>query len=94
MFYYNTTTLLYRIATDNYTRLTIYLCDNMTEQNRHPIKKAHLVGSSWVVTIDPTIAKKYGIDEETFFSEEMMENGILLKIRRLSIAMEEKTIET
>jgi hypothetical protein len=65
----------------------------MTE-HKHPIKKAHLVGSSWVVTIDPTIAKKHAITEETFFSQELIENGILLKVRRLSEDVEAKKSET
>ena len=63
-----------------------------TEQNkkRDPLKKAHLVGTSVVVTIDPSHVRRLRIDEDTFFEEKQVENGILLEMRRLSVQEEKK----
>ena len=47
------------------------------------IKKVHEVGSSKVVTLDPDVIKKLGIDNWTFLTQEPVENGILMKIMRL-----------
>jgi hypothetical protein len=51
---------------------------------RLPVKKAHRVGTSIVVTIDPSIVKTMNIDDATFFAQEPTEGAILMKIRRLS----------
>lgn len=48
------------------------------------IKKAHYVGSSVVITIDPNIVKKIGIDDATFFSQELVDGNIMLKVRKLT----------
>ena len=58
----------------------------MVEIYKHPVKKAHFVGTSVVLTIDPTHVRRLGIDEFTFFVEMRTENGILLEIRRLEVA--------
>jgi hypothetical protein len=58
----------------------------MAEIYKHPVKKAHFVGTSVVLTIDPTHVRRLGIDEFTFFVEMPSENGILLEIRRLEAA--------
>jgi hypothetical protein len=38
-----------------------------------------------VVAIDPIHVQRLGIDEDTFFEEKPVENGILLEMRKLSI---------
>jgi hypothetical protein len=48
------------------------------------LKKAHFVGSSVVVTLDPQIVKKFEIDDSTFFIQEPTAYGILMRIRKLS----------
>ena len=54
-------------------------------KKRIPLKKAHFVGSSVVVTLDPQIVRKFEIDESTFFIQEPAEDGILMRIRKLSL---------
>jgi hypothetical protein len=49
-----------------------------------PVRRAHLVGSSFVVTIDPSHVKRLGIDELTFFVQKPIKGGILLELRKLS----------
>jgi hypothetical protein len=48
------------------------------------LRKAHHVGASVVVTIDPTIVKKVGIDDMTFFAQEVIDGGIFLKVRKFA----------
>ena len=57
----------------------------MEEIHKHPVKKAHFVGTSVVLTIDPRHVRRLGIDEFTFFVEKPAENGILLEMRRLEV---------
>lgn len=47
------------------------------------IRRVHEVGNSKVVTLDPDIIKKLEIDNWTFLTQEPIENGILMTIRRL-----------
>jgi hypothetical protein len=56
---------------------------------KDPIRKAHSVGSSVVVTIDPSHVKRLKIDHLTFFVQRSIENGIRLEIRRLQDSKEE-----
>jgi hypothetical protein len=56
---------------------------------KDPIRKAHSVGSSVVVTIDPSHVKRLKIDDLTFFVQRSIENGIRLEIRRLQDSKEE-----
>ena len=56
---------------------------------KDPIRKAHSVGSSVVVTIDPSHVKRLKIDDLTFFVQRSIENGIRLEIRRLEDSKEE-----
>ena len=58
----------------------------MEEIPKHPVKKAHFVGTSVVLTIDPMHVRRLGIDGFTFFVEKPAENGILLEMRRLEVA--------
>lgn len=57
-------------------------------QNRYPIRKAHKVGGSIVVTIDPMHVKRLAIDDFTFFEQKPSSNGILLTKYRLNIDSE------
>jgi hypothetical protein len=57
--------------------------------NRNPIRKAHVFGSSVVLTLDPTHVKRLNIDEMTFFEEKPVANGIMLEIRKFETPKEE-----
>jgi hypothetical protein len=52
------------------------------KQIRNPIKKAHHVGTSIVVTIDQIHVKRLCIDDMTFFVQKPIENGIILELRK------------
>jgi hypothetical protein len=52
------------------------------KQIRNPIKKAHYVGTSIVVTIDQAHVKRLRIDDMTFFIQKPIENGIILELRK------------
>ena len=52
---------------------------------KSPIRKAHRVGTSYVLTIDPIHVKRLGIDEFTFFEEKPIANGIELSKYTLKI---------
>ena len=52
---------------------------SMIQRLKHPVKKAHYVGTSVVVTIDPIHVKRLQIDEATFFVQKPVEDGILLQ---------------
>jgi hypothetical protein len=54
--------------------------------SKNPIRKAHLVGSSIVLTLDPTHVRRLGIDNSTFFVQKPLEDGILLRMCRLQFA--------
>jgi hypothetical protein len=58
----------------------------MTKQTQpqSPVKKAHWINESCVVTIDPAHVRRLAIDNLTFFEEVPVENGILLKLKRLT----------
>jgi hypothetical protein len=58
--------------------------ENMSTDNRNPIRKIHFVGTSAVLTIDHSHVKRLDIDDLTFFEEKPTENGILLEVRRFS----------
>jgi len=55
-------------------------------KHSYPLRRAHYVGTSVVVTIDPTHVKRLDIDELTFFEQKPFENGIILERRRLEHA--------
>lgn len=48
------------------------------------IKKVHPVGSSMVITIHPNLVKKLNINEMTYLSQETIDDGILMKIKKFS----------
>jgi len=51
----------------------------MKQHQSYPIKKAHYVGTSVVLTIDPSHVDRLRIDEATFFIQKPVEGGILLR---------------
>ena len=57
--------------------------------NKNPVNRIRYVGGSALLTIDPMHIKRLKIDSLTFFEEEPVENGILLKMRRLDNAERE-----
>jgi hypothetical protein len=52
-------------------------------KEKYPTRRAHHVGTSTVVTLDPSHVKRLQIDELTFFEQIPKENGILLERRKL-----------
>ena len=52
------------------------------DRGKLPIRKAHYVGTSVVVTIDPLHVKRLEIDDMTFFIQRPTANGILLELKR------------
>jgi len=66
----------------------------LERQTKYPIRKAHYVGTSVVLTLDPTHVKRLkrlSIDEMTFFIQKPVENGIILEKRRLNTEQENET---
>lgn len=63
----------------------IYLCriHYNIHLTRFPIKKAHFVGTSVVLTLDPIHVKRLAIDELTFFIQKPVENGIVLEMHKI-----------
>lgn len=64
-----------------------------SEEIKFPIRKAHYVGNSVVITIDPSHVKRLEIDEYTYFLQKPINNGILLEKRRLSTETENQNKE-
>ncbi len=57
--------------------------DLLVRQNKDPIRKAHFVGTSVVITIDPNHVRRLGIDERTFFIERPIDGGIILEMYKI-----------
>lgn len=55
-----------------------------------PLRRAHFVGTSVVVTIDPIHVKRLGVDDMTFFIQKPIENGITLEMHRLDTNIERR----
>jgi hypothetical protein len=68
--------------------MILHMNDQLERQTKYPIRKAHYVGTSVVLTLDPTHVKRLRIDEMTFFIQRPVENGIILEKRRLSTERE------
>ena len=51
-------------------------------KGRVAIRKAHYVGTSIVLTIDPVHVKRLAIDDMTFFIQRPTENGIVLELKK------------
>jgi hypothetical protein len=57
--------------------------NNNERQSKNPIRKAHYVGTSVVLTLDPVHVKRLNIDELTFFIQKPVENGIILEMHKI-----------
>jgi hypothetical protein len=57
---------------------------SIMQKNENAIRKVHYVGSSVVLTIDPTHVKRLSIDDLTFFVQKPIENGIVLEMHKFS----------
>jgi hypothetical protein len=55
-----------------------------SQKTNPPIRKAHLVGTSVVITIDPSHVKRLNIDTHTFFVQKPIKDGILLQSYKLT----------
>lgn len=53
-------------------------------EQKQIIKKVHQVGASMVITIDPNLVKKLNINEMTYLSQEAIEDGLLMKIKKFT----------
>jgi hypothetical protein len=51
-------------------------------KKNNPLRRAHHIGTSVVITIDPSHVKRLNIDDFTYFEQVPMENGISLEKRR------------
>jgi hypothetical protein len=49
---------------------------------KDPLKRAHHIGSSVVITIDQRHVVRLEIDDMTFFVQRPIENGISLEMRK------------
>ena len=58
-------------------------CKYASRHRKKIIKKVHPVGASMVITIDPTLVKKFNINEMTYLSQEAIEDGLLMKIKKI-----------
>lgn len=58
----------------------------MKQGYQNPVNRVRYEGTSAILTIDPIHIKRLKIDSLTFFEEEPVENGILLKMRKLDNA--------
>lgn len=55
-----------------------------TKKISNPVKNCFLIGSYWFVGIDSMIARKLGVTENnTLFEQEMVKNGIIMKVIKL-----------
>jgi hypothetical protein len=53
--------------------------------DKDPLKRAHHIGTSVVITIDQCHVARLGIDDMTFFVQRPIENGILLEMRKFDV---------
>ena len=58
--------------------------ETLSKPKSFPLRRAHFVGTSVVVTIDPTHVKRLQIDDLTFFIQKPIEDGILMEIKKLA----------
>ena len=66
---------------------------NFQQTDKPPVKKAHYVGSSIVITLDRQHVKRLNIDGLTFFIQKPIENGILLEMHKLDSDIKNRTEE-
>jgi hypothetical protein len=58
--------------------------ETIHKQKSLPLRRAHFVGTSVVVTIDPIHVKRLQIDDSTFFIQKPIPDGILMEMRKLA----------
>jgi hypothetical protein len=46
----------------------------------NPKKKAHCIGDKTIVVIDESLVQRLSINDDTWFEQELTQDGILLKI--------------
>jgi hypothetical protein len=57
----------------------------VTTKTKNPLKKAHCISNKTFVVIDDRLVEQLKIDEEnTWFEQEQIEDGILLRIHSFS----------
>jgi hypothetical protein len=54
--------------------------ENKGYYSGHPKKKAHRIADKTFVVIGESLVKRLSIDDETWFEQELTQDGILLKI--------------
>jgi hypothetical protein len=59
-----------------------------SKPDKDPLKRAHHIGSSVVITIDQQHVARLEIDDMTFFVQRPIENGILLEMRKFDVKKE------
>jgi hypothetical protein len=60
------------------------LNNNIKTTKRNPLEKCWNLGNNTVVIIDRSLVQRLGINEQnTLFEQELMDGGILLRIKRL-----------
>ena len=60
------------------------LKNNDAAKAKNPMKKVHCICNKFFVVIDNGIAERFKInDQDTWFEQELTEEGILLRIHRL-----------
>ena len=48
--------------------------------NNNPKKKAHCIAGKTIVVIDESLVQHLSINDDTWFEQELTEDGILLKV--------------
>jgi hypothetical protein len=62
-------------------------------KNNFPIRKAHYVGTSVVLTLDPMHVRRLLIDDATFFIQKPIDNGIILEVCKLKFHEEMQKVK-
>ena len=58
--------------------------DTIHKQKSLPLRCAHFVSTSVVVTIDPMHVKRLQIDDSTFFIQKPVQDGIFMEMKKLA----------
>ena len=68
---------------------------HFSDKTKNPIKKAHCISNKTFVVIDNRLVERLNIDKEnTWFEQEQIENGILLRIHDFSSIKEDLKART
>jgi hypothetical protein len=63
------------------------------QRKRERITRAHLIGKSMAVTLDPNLVRRFGIGNTTFMVQRAFQGGILLELRELHSRQEAEGTE-